>query len=595
MDARYLGFDGSADDLSTYTFEAMPLGAGSWGRTIIVMGAARSTGGCTSVEVTVAGVPATLLAATYYTGTGTVTFVAAAHVPTGHEGDITVALGDAHLRCSVAAYSTPAPVELIDQAVDDLPDRVGSAEPQSATVAVVEGGIVLGHAYAATGTTWTWDGRLDDGEDFDEHYDTYGCVSGAHATMPHTGHATVYASTRAVFVARYLLAVSLRPVPTIEVTDRDWAPWQAAVTAPQRVLSGRAELVDPDGVTIVTDLPVQSAEVSYDGDQPEPWAARVVLTDPVWVPDSSRHPLDPRASLRLRLWWRVRAVDLPAGVDVWLEWLVCTVLLVDPDIDDDGLLSMSLTGRDVLAAPRASGYGRAVVDVSGLTVTEAVQALFHTVAPTLPRRLRCATGSVTLPDAYALGLRRPGQDWTEIAGLEGWTVRTDRHGAIECGPIPVSAGVVVDWQEGPDNRVTHLGRRIRNSDLVNSVTVTGTHPDLEEPVVATVEDTDPGSRTYIGGPFGVRNYSEESDAVATEEAAENLARTIYDRLRRPYEVVTLQVPARPDLTLGDRAAVARAQAGAAGIYQVAGWALSMPTPTSLDADMQVRMIERAGT
>ena len=365
-----------------------------------------------------------------------------------------------------------------------------------------------------------------------------------------------------------------------------WGPasLKAAVEAPRRVLSSRVEMVDLSGASIMT-LPVESATVDFRGEQAEQWACSLNLTDPRAVPKSFRDPLDPRSLLRARLWWRIQTAT------GWAEVPCGTYVLEDPDITADSAgVGITVTGRDPLAQARDNGYGATVLAVGGMTVPAALRKIFGLVAPQTP--LQIADSTTTLPALYELAERDPAKDWTEIADMAGWVVRTDRMGTIVAGPRPEPTDVAALWNEGPDCAVVSLRRGIASGSLPNRVVVTSTSPDVAPPIVGIAEDDDPGSPTWIGrwGPYS-RNIT--SDVIATQAGADALARMQLGRLRAPQETVTVRVPARPDLEYRELISLGSERAGVGGTYRVSGWKLSLAADGVAPPLMEVTMMQRA--
>ena len=371
--------------------------------------------------------------------------------------------------------------------------------------------------------------------------------------------------------------------------------WAAPVVVPAidrkvRTLSARAELVDATGtpvtVTVGTDeprstLPLASASVSFKGEVAEQWAATLTFTDPWMVPTDSTHPLWGARNYYVRLWWRI----LDDGE--WTEHLVCTVAIGNSGGQDTGTISGTVQCRDVLSTARG-GYG-GPLDVGGLTVDEALRAIFERVAPTLP--LQVGTSTVTLPDVYELGDQDPAKDWTEIAALAGWVVRTGRDGTVVAGPRPTPT-VALDWSEGPDCPVTELSWDHGIEHMGNRITVRSSDPDYVG-VYATVQDDDPASPTWVGGPWGVHPLpSIDSDAVTTVEAATNLARMHLGRGLRPVEDVSVTIPQRPDLEYRQVVHLARRQVGIGADYRISSWDLDLPVTGQPPAPMSVRMMQR---
>ena len=372
--------------------------------------------------------------------------------------------------------------------------------------------------------------------------------------------------------------------PTVKVaTWRDWQDtpwWVGLVQSRVRTVGSRVELIDSTGAT-VADLPVAAASVELHGTQQEQWAGSVVIRDPDWLPQDPTDLLDQRAGLRARIWWR-----LLTGPASGPEVPLATLVLGDPQIRDRGAdWEMTLTGRDVLSLPKRGGYRGLILDLGGLTVTAALKLLFAQLAPTVP--VRVADTTLTLPTGYQVGLsdRTPAQDWTDLADVAGWVVRSDRDGVIVAGPRVDRTTPRADWSEGDDATVIELDRDVSTSDTVNRVIVRSTST---AGVWAVVEDDDPGSATWVGryGPF---ERLIESDAVTTPAGALSMARMQYGRLRLPTESVSVRVPVRPDLDYRDPVILRRDRSGVGGTYLVSGWTIRLGSaPSSMEVAMMPR-------
>lgn len=359
--------------------------------------------------------------------------------------------------------------------------------------------------------------------------------------------------------------------------------WQPAVTARRRDIGARAEMVDYDG-NHVCDLPLSRVTVDFNSEQSEQWAASLTITDPAFVPLNATNPTDPRSGLRCRIYWQLKVegnwVDIPVG----------TYHLEDPDTSDDGRLSCTLSGRDPLAEAKRGGYRGRTIDLGGLTVTEALRRIFEVVAPRLPLNIESST--VTLPAVYSVGNRPPAEDWTTIAEMAGFIVRTNREGTIVCAPRAETSNIRAYFKEGVDNPMITISRGVKTSTMINRVVAVSTSTEITTPIVGVVEDTDEGSSTWVGryGPYETRI---ESDTISSVTAAENMARATYERWRHPMESVEITVPQRPDLEGRDLCSIARARVGAVGLYRVSGWKLTLTSGDQAPPTMTLTMMSRS--
>ena len=371
-----------------------------------------------------------------------------------------------------------------------------------------------------------------------------------------------------------------------QIIERTW--WKQAVEEFQRTVGFYAEMIDSND-TWVMDLPVTSGSIDYDGEAAEQWAATLTIVGQEWVPRSPKDPLDPRSGLRCRLWWQLWK---DGG---WIRIPVGTYILEDPQIRDDGTTPViTIKGRDPLTLIRRNGYGSTVVAVGGLTIPDALTRIFQLVSQNTPITIE-STSTVTLPAVYELTGNDPLDDITNIAAQAGLVVRTDRLGRIVCAPEPDNQDTRADWQEGPNCPVIDMDRDIDSSNMVNSVTVVSTSPEVTPPVSVTVEDTDPSSPTWVNGKWGRRSLTIRTDAAATEEGARALAYATLNGRRRPTETITVEVPGRGDLGFRDPIKLYRPASAVADTYRISKWTLPITGPAEAPPTMTVTMMTRSTT
>ena len=366
--------------------------------------------------------------------------------------------------------------------------------------------------------------------------------------------------------------------------------WEPAVSARERTVTGWGELVDQHGTPIPVKvggvtrrhLPLSGASVTYRGEQTECWSGSVAFVDPWMIPTTYTHPLWGASPVLIRLWWAVWSPEAAA----WLPKPVATLAVGDTDATDDGLISGTVAGVDVLS--RMIGYGLGAPDVSGMTIDAALATIFARSAPWI--QVRIAPTSVVVPDGIVL--RDPRSDVAElvVAGYPDGIVRSDCLGIAYAGPRPVPGDAPLDWQEGPGCPVSSIKWQHGVLAMGNQVTAVSTHPDAVGMVV-TRQDDDPTSPTYVGGRWGLRPLpTVESSVAATVEALTSIADTELWRGMHPTEDVEVSVPARPDLDGGRGVLLARDRLGVVGLRRVSSWSLSLPGPGL----MPVGMIQRRG-
>ena len=354
--------------------------------------------------------------------------------------------------------------------------------------------------------------------------------------------------------------------------------WVDGVTAEHRIISARVEAVGVDS-SHVGWVPIDAARISFDGTQTEQWQADLTFSDPDLVPYSPSAWLDGRSGVRLRIWWHLHT---DGGI---LEVPVCTVVAEDPTGTDDGTLTGQVRGLDPLAIARRGGYGSRTISVGGMTVTDALTALFDALVPGWPISVTPTT--VTLPPVYDLWDREPAEDWTEIAGMAGMVVRTDREGTITVGR-PAAGGLVADWSEGPGCPVLALAWEQKTSTIPRQVVAVTTNPDVTPPLVGVWVHPDAAAMDII------TETRIETSTATTQDAVDSLARMTGQRWARRQVSVTATVPPRPDLEYRDTVQLVRPLSQLHGIFEVSGWDLTLSGPDSSPDPMQVHLMTRLG-
>ena len=354
------------------------------------------------------------------------------------------------------------------------------------------------------------------------------------------------------------------------------AAWRDAVGARDRTIDYRVEAVTTAGAHVGW-VPVDGVRISYRGTQTEAWGADFAFSDPALVPYSPAGWLDGRSGVRLRVWWRLHTPDSI------LEVPVCTLVVEDPQGTDDGILSGTVPGLDPLAVARRGGYGPRTISVGGMTVTDALTALFDALVPGWPLAIEPTT--ITLPAVYDLWDREPSEDWTEIAALAGMVVRTDREGTITVAR-PASGGLVADWSEGPGCPVLALAWEQKTSTIPRQVVAVTTNPDVTPPLVGVWVHPDAAAMDII------TETRVESSTVTTQDAADSLARLTGQRWARRQVAVTATIPQRPDLDYRDTVSVVRPLSQLHGLFEVSGWDLTLSGPDSPPDPMQVHLMTR---
>ena len=370
----------------------------------------------------------------------------------------------------------------------------------------------------------------------------------------------------------------------LDTTSAEWLARMALMDG--RVSDSRVEIIDSDG-THLADITPDALSLTCNGANSEQWDATVSFVGPALYPHDDTDLLSPLSGHRIRVWWR----EYVPALGGWGEVLLCTLDMNDPDGVAAPGVTWSMQLDDPLAKAKRGGYGGQTVDVAGMTVDAALSALFSAVAPHLVTSFPAST--TVLPSVYSLGTNDPDEDWDKIAALDGMVVRSTREGGVTAISMDASTSPVVDWSEGDHCQVSKLQRTVTTSKICNAVLVKSTSSAVVPAITAIAMDMDPGSATYVGGPYGTYWMTVESDAIATQAAADTLAAQTLAANLRPTDVTKVTVPARPDLGPGDVVTLTLIDLAVAGEYRIESLGFSCPKAGAAPDLMEVTMASRA--
>ena len=364
-------------------------------------------------------------------------------------------------------------------------------------------------------------------------------------------------------------------------------PWQdvladpaflAAVRMPHRVSDWRAQIISPDG-TPLGDLPVTpGGPVSCDGQRRHWWESTLHVPDPDWYPHHPADPLHPYSRHTIQLWWRLRLPQTGAWVETPVGRYHPTITGQAAD-GDDAPQGFQVQGYSSLAMVR---HYLTPLDVGGMRLHTAIETILRATAPWL--RLDLTPSMDSMPTEWWAGQPYGGDpvaDCHTIAAAGGMRLYEDPTGVIRLEPLP-PAQATEDWSTG-------IVKAIRVSPVDetaarNTVRVAGNSRDLEVPVWATAQTTDPTDPLSLTHgqirPLRVDNPVINSTGQAQAYADSELALS-----REQVTEVDLVILPQPHLLPGVVAALHQPAQDTVGPHRATGWVLD----TSEDALMGVTM------
>jgi hypothetical protein len=124
-----------------------------------------------------------------------------------------------------------------------------------------------------------------------------------------------------------------------------------------------------------------------------------------------------------------------------------------------------------------------------------------------------------------------------------WTV------PLSTQPLPMGSGAEADL---PYPGTVNSAWPDKNNDgVVNRLVVSVERPDGSAPVYATVEDVDPASKTWIGGPYGVKAATIRMTSVDNSATALSAAKAAFARAKARAEPWRINCTPDGSLELGD--------------------------------------------
>lgn len=222
---------------------------------------------------------------------------------------------------------------------------------------------------------------------------------------------------------------------------------------------------------------------------------------------------------------------------------------VDGDVHDG---PVTIQGKGLEAVIQDDRFTSPYTTRGGTGAVASITALIQASIPT-------AVVANQATDA-TLGVRtwdREGDRWAavqEIATAIGAECYADADGQFVIAELPdlLAVDPVWDIAAGDDGALITATRGMNRDGMYNSVTAYGENAEENAtPVSATVSDTDPGSPTYVSGPFGrvPRFYS--SPTLNTTSACTNAATKILRDSVKPNALADITALPNPALEPGD--------------------------------------------
>lgn len=245
----------------------------------------------------------------------------------------------------------------------------------------------------------------------------------------------------------------------------------------------------------------------------------------------------------------------------------------DPDVGPVTISGTSLEAvisEDVLTAPTT---------VHSATQT-AVGGITQLIQETLPAAV--VISRVTDQTVGTMTWDQQQDRWAaaqELATAIGAEVYTDAAGQFIIAELPGMTGDNVVWavEAGEGGAYISADRGMSREKVYNSVTAYGENTvDDAPPVQATVEDTDPTSPTYVGGPFGRVPTFYNSATLTSIELCTSAAAQLLSTSLRPNASADITSLPNPLLEPGDVIRVVYGD-GSRELHQIQSFTINLDT------------------
>ncbi|MDQ0791956.1 DUF5047 domain-containing protein [Streptomyces sp. B1I3] len=294
----------------------------------------------------------------------------------------------------------------------------------------------------------------------------------------------------------------------------------------------------------------------------------------VTVPDTSLIPIRPTGQMaiygaRLRI---LRGIAYPDGS---VESVPLGEFRIDEVGGDPDYGPVTITGSSIEAAIADDAFLVPYTTRGGPGAVTAITDLIRSSMPTavVTSRVADALLGPTTWDAQ-------GDRWAAVqacATAIGAEVYADADGQFVIAELPDIAAAPIAWtvDAGEQGVLIAATRGYNRAGMYNVVVASGENTETNVAAVSsTVQDTDPTSPTYVGGPFGrVPRFYSSSLLISTDQCTAAATKLLRDSVK-PAATVTLESAPNPCLEPGDVLRVTYAN-GDRELHQVQGLTLDL--------------------
>lgn len=286
----------------------------------------------------------------------------------------------------------------------------------------------------------------------------------------------------------------------------------------------------------------------------------LVDTEGNLTPSSARDLLAPKGT-EIRVYKGLRTgtdfEDVPLGV----------FGVIEPEVSaHDGGTTLRIKGWDRVDALRVRQFESPFAVAAGTPTWAAIESIISSRL-TVPIRVT-QTGNAA-PESTFDGLSNPWDAIKALAEADSLRAYFDPLGTAVIEP---DVEVVTDITYAPGENgflVSVPSRSITAERTYSGVIVRGETPDYGA-IRSELWDTDPNSPTYANGPFGRRPYGFYSKLITTQAMADQAAATIFARVTKMKQEITIMTVGTPGHDIGDVVRVIDPKSRTNGYFKVIG-------------------------
>lgn len=236
-------------------------------------------------------------------------------------------------------------------------------------------------------------------------------------------------------------------------------------------------------------------------------------------------------------------------------------------------LSIKISGVDPSRAISRNTWQQPFFVPSGLSYATAVRLMVQNRLPAQTDEQFSLASTSSLTPLLIFGVDQGGDPWQDIQDLAaaiGYEVFFDPAGVCVFRPIPDPTKGVPVWTFDEDLNPTMVSavRELSDEDTVNYVVVKGASTSSQNAVTAYAFDNNPGSPTYVNGPFATVSAVVTMSQTITKADVQAAATAFLNDSLGAAEKVTLTCVPMPALEPGDIVTVNVSDVKASGTYLV---------------------------